>query len=335
MPVHHLVANIEGPLRKRPRYDRPSYGAPMNSVVSGPLMGSEVLIELLTALPEWAARLQAIASKFPEQANALIAPVDPSEVDASPRPPIRKVDRPASIPENSAPKVELGSKKMNAKPGCAKAKFSSITGPDILYDGESQTCFFDCWTSLNSKRGILRKELMGIRRKRVMSAPMSGYGYSDSDEELEAEDSGDKEETEEDRLQQIEEERLAVLEEIKKKEEEKRGKILEAIDGYLEKASKGCENAAFLWLKGQGCTGHIVYITGRIADAVERIKLEMPPPPPPPPPAPTADDDDEGFVDEDLDLELVPEEEELPHKRAGDRHQTFPPSNPPPVEMSG
>ena len=37
-----------------------------------------------------------------------------------------------------------GMKNMNDKPGSTKAKFSSITGPDIYYDGKSHKGLLDC-----------------------------------------------------------------------------------------------------------------------------------------------------------------------------------------------
>ena len=304
---------------------------------------------MLTALPVWAERLQRMADRFPDQpGQGPIAAVNPNESDAPPKPQVRRIERPTSIPEDAVlVKVEPvgGSKKMNAKPGSAKAKFSQITGPEIRYDGESQACFFDCWTALNSKRGFLRKEMMIIRRKRVMTLPTANYGYSDSDEELEAADDDEsqdeKEETEEYRRRKEEEERQRLEEEVKKAEEERRGKLLEHIDGCLDAASRACENSAFLWLKGQGCTGHIIFITARMMDAVKRINEEIesrkPPPPPTTPKVPeraAADniDDDEGF-DEDIDVGYA--SEELHHKPAGNRGRDQTPTSPRPVEMAG
>ncbi|KAF8246187.1 hypothetical protein K440DRAFT_526539, partial [Wilcoxina mikolae CBS 423.85] len=168
-----------------------------------------------------------------------------------------------------------GTKKMNAKPGSTKAKFSSITGPDIYYDGESQKCLFDCWTALNSKRGVLRKEMMLIRRKKVLALPTATYGYGDSDDELEADDASEKEETEEDRQRKVEEERLRLEEAKKKEEDERKSKILEYIDGCLDKAARACENAATVWLKGEGCMGHVVFITARMMEAVQKINTEL------------------------------------------------------------
>ncbi|KAA8893181.1 hypothetical protein FN846DRAFT_754658, partial [Sphaerosporella brunnea] len=189
-------------------------------------------------------------------------------------PPPRKTD--AGEPNH---KSECGTKKMNQKPGATKAKFSSITGPEILYDGDSQALLFECWTSLNAQRGALRKEMMMIRRKKVMTLPSANYGYGDSEDELEADDSGEeKEETEEDRQKKEREEQQRLEEEAKKKEEEKKSKLLEFIDGCLDKAARACENAAYLWLKGEGCMGHVVFITQRMMEAVQRVSVELQPP---------------------------------------------------------
>ncbi|KAI5805182.1 hypothetical protein EDC01DRAFT_592580, partial [Geopyxis carbonaria] len=188
-----------------------------------------------------------------------------------------------------------GAKKLNAKPSATKAKFSSITGPEIYYDGDSQQCLFECWTALNAKRGYLRKEMMQMKRKKVLTLPSANYGYSDSDEEIEAEDSED-EETEEERQQRMEEERRKEEEErLKQAAEKKRSEFLEYVDGCLDRAAKACENAAFLWLKGEACAGHVVYITQSMAEAMDRIKLEMHRLNPPPA---KVEDDDEGFGDE-------------------------------------
>jgi hypothetical protein len=286
-------------------------------------MDSEALRDLLTALPEWASRLQQIAvNKFPADHGATgpVDAVNPGGEGSSPPP--RKVERPTSIPEDAVPnKYESGTKKMNQKPGSTKAKFSSITGPDIYYDGDSQACLFECWTSLNAKRGALRKEMMMIRRKKVMTLPSVNYGYGDSDDDLEAEDSSEeKEETEEDRLQREEEERQRIKEEENRKRDEKKGKLLEFIDGCLDKAAKACENAAYLWLKGEGCMGHVVFITQRMMEAVHRVNAELAP-------EETLGDEakveDEGFGEDSEDYNHAghTSEEELPHKPAGDQYR--------------
>jgi hypothetical protein len=266
-------------------------------------MDSEALSDLLTSLPEWTTRLQAIGvAKFPSD-NGTFGAVNPAGEGSAP--PARKKDD------------DTTTKKMDQKPGSTKAKFSSITGPEIYYDGESQQCLFECWTALNAKRGALRKEMMTIRRKKVMTLPSANYGYSDSDDELEADDSGEeKEETEADRLRREEEERQRIEEEKKKKAEEKRSKLLEHVDGCLDKAARACENAAYLWLKGEGCMGHVVFITQRMMEAVHKVSEELQPP------DETLGDEakveDEGFGEDTEDFDehanRASSEEELPHK---------------------
>jgi hypothetical protein len=243
------------------------------------------------------------------------------------------------MPEDRVPKYESGSKKMNQKPGATKAKFSSITGPDIYYDGDSQMCLFECWTSLNSKRGALRKEMMSIRRKKVMTLPSASYGYGDSDDDLEADDS-EREDTEADRMQREEEERQRLEEEKKKKEDEKKSKLLEYIDSCLDKAAKACENAAYLWLKGEGCVGHVVFITQRMMEAVQRINQELVKVQPPIPEKDGVEDEGFGEDAEGFDFDGHTSDEELPHKPAGDRsgnrYQSGPlGSSTQPVEMAG
>jgi len=300
-------------------------------------MDSDALADLLVVLPDWAARLQNIAaSKFIDHGTGPVGAVNPGGPDSANPAHIRKIERPKSTPEDVTPKFETGGKKINQKPGATKAKFSSISGPDIYYDGESQKCLFDCWTSLNSKRGALRKEMIAIRRKKVMPLPTANYGYGDSDDDLEADDS-DKEDTEEDRLQREEEERQRILEEQKRKEDEKKSKRLEFIDGCLDKAARACESAAYLWLKGEGCMGHVVFITQRMMEAVQRIQAEI------------AQNTkpavqvrelslDEGFGEDGEDYHSAhASEEELHHKQPADRfrgrdeRQT----SPRPVEVAG
>jgi hypothetical protein len=312
------------------------------------MMDSEVLTELLVALPEWATRLRDISTRFSDFGSGDDAAVNPTPELTAP-PPQQAGGRrgryaPPSLPEDEVvpKKPDSGTKKLYAKPGSTKAKFSSITGPDIYYDGEAQMLLFDCWTALNSKRGVLRKEMMTIRRKKVLTLPTANYGYSDSDDELEADDASDKEETEEDRLRKAEEERQR-LEQLKKKEEdERRSKVLEFIDGCLDKAAGACESAATVWLRGEGCVGHVVFITARMAEAVLKIREELG--------IPEVQDDgyDEGFGEE---VEREDAEEELHHKKpsggsqrdvaiddsgAAKEGRTYHrPSSPQPVEVAG
>jgi len=283
-------------------------------------MDSDALANLLVVLPELATRLQnTAASKFVDHGTGPVVAVNPGGPESSNPTPVRKVERPKSIPEEIVPRFETGGKKMNQKPGSTKAKFSSITGPEIYYDGDSQKCLFDCWTSLNSKRGALRKEMMSIRRKKVMSLPAANFGYDDSDDELEVDDS-EKEDTEEDRQQREEEERQRLEEEAKKKEDDKKCKRLEFIDGCLDKAARACENAAYLWLKGEGCTGHVVFIAQRMMEAVHRIQNEMAQNIKPPVQASKLEPD-EGFGEDGEGYHSAGNAsgEELHHKRPSDR----------------
>jgi hypothetical protein len=208
---------------------------------------------------------------------------------------------------------------MAAKPTAAKHKFSSIDGPQIYYDGEAQQTFYDCWTTLNSKRGLLRKEMMTIRRKRVMTLPTHNYGYDDDSEEEGSDKESDQgpKETEEERLKREEEERKKAEEErLKAEREKKAAEVLEYIDSCLDKASKGCENAAFLWLKGDICAGHISFINSRMQEAVDRINLEIDKMKPVAPPAPAPAVEDEGIGAEmDIDADDTPTTIALPPRK--------------------
>lgn len=107
-----------------------------------------------------------------------------------------------------------------------------------------------------------------------MSLPTANYGYSDeeSEEEIEVE----IKETPKERKERLEEEKRQAEEERRKAEREKKSaEVLEFIDSCLDKAAKGCENAAFLWLKGEGCSGHVNFIAGRMGEAVDRINAEI------------------------------------------------------------
>lgn len=107
-----------------------------------------------------------------------------------------------------------------------------------------------------------------------MSLPTANYGYSD--EESEEEEEVEPKETPEERKARIEEEKRQAEEDRRKAEREKKSaEVLEFIDSCLDKAAKGCENAAFLWLKGEGCSGHVNFIAGRMGDAVDRINAEI------------------------------------------------------------
>ncbi|RPA90690.1 hypothetical protein L873DRAFT_1831644 [Choiromyces venosus 120613-1] len=217
--------------------------------------------------------------------------------------------------------VPTGKSKMAAKPTAAKPKFSSINGPQIYYDGEAQQALYDCWTTINSKRGLLRKEMMTIKRKRVMTLPTHIYGYDDDSEEEGSDKESDQgpKETEEERLKREEEEREKAEEErLKAEREKKAAEVLEYIDSCLDKASKGCENAAYLWLKGDICTGHITFINSRMQEAVDRINLEMERAKPVEPPVPAPVVEDEGIGAEmDIDVDDTPSTNALPPRKMG------------------
>ncbi|PUU79328.1 hypothetical protein B9Z19DRAFT_893105, partial [Tuber borchii] len=213
--------------------------------------------------------------------------------------------------------LPAGKPRMAAKSTAAKQKFSSINGPHIYYDGEAQQAFYDCWTTLNSKRGLLRKEMMTIKRKKVMTLPTHNYGYDDDSEEEGSDKESDQgpKETEEERLKREEEERKKAEEErLKAEREKKAAEVLEYIDSCLDKASKGCENAAFLWLKGDICAGHITFINSRMREAMDRINLEIEKMKPVEPPAPVAEDEGIG-AEMDIDTDDTPTANALPPRK--------------------
>ena len=59
--------------------------------------------------------------------------------------------------------------RLDAKPDGSKTRFSSLTGPVIMYDGESQRMLSELWTSLNNKRGGLRREMMALKRRQELA----------------------------------------------------------------------------------------------------------------------------------------------------------------------
>lgn len=92
-----------------------------------------------------------------------------------------------------------GTSRLDARPD-SKSRFSSLTSPAVMYDGESQQMLCDMWTALNNKRGTLRAEMMAIRGRQQIAAlppprPMfeaaiesedgDGSGGDDDDEDME------------------------------------------------------------------------------------------------------------------------------------------------------
>ena len=61
--------------------------------------------------------------------------------------------------------------RLDAKPDGSKKRFSSLNGPVVMYDGESQRMLSDLWTSLNNKRGGLRREMMAVKRRQELALP--------------------------------------------------------------------------------------------------------------------------------------------------------------------
>ena len=315
-----------------------------------------VFRELLDVLPEWMGKLRAIGSKRSEasQTQSTTTPSPPQNfrkraasengndpVTTSQQEDVRKSAGSGVEDETTAVKVlagpypprpkspdaknveitpflPTGKLKMPQKPG-GKQKFSFINGPQIYYDGEAQRALFECWSALNSKRGLLRKEMMAVKRKRIILS----YSFDDDDEE---EGAGVPVETEEVRKAREEAARRKAEEDRLKAEREKAvAEVFEYIDSCLDKASKGCENAAFLWLKGDVCPGHITFINARMAEAVGRISSELekvnPKSKPVKPPAPSVAEDEGLGAEMEVDPNLAlpqdppPEQSSLPPPR--------------------
>ncbi|KAH8155754.1 uncharacterized protein LAJ45_00764 [Morchella importuna] len=290
-------------------------------------MENPVFNELLVALPDWSARLKVLSARYPEtftpQPSRKRAPSlsicedEPVKPCAKVTPaaegsqavttvvgphPLRQTPAAAAAAAAAAEEKEKLQQRKETEPTPPKAKFSAINGPQIYYDGEAQKALFDCWTTLNAKRGQLRKEMMGIRRKKMMSLPITDYGYSDESDEEDGESEKKKETPEEKQARLEEEKRKAEEERIRLEREKKAAEVLEYIDSCLDKAAKGCENAAFLWLKGEACSGHVNFIVGRMQDAVERIKAEIAKAAEPKPEPVEKIEPDEGLGDDDEGL---------------------------------
>ncbi|KAL7269936.1 hypothetical protein RUND412_007368 [Rhizina undulata] len=246
-------------------------------------MDSAVLVDILDTLPSWTVRLETFSRKFADnkpQAPAAVDPDGPQPTTIVGTKPLRPTSPTSAADLKRLERAPNAGKHMNkldsTNPAPPKAKFSRINGPHVYYDGEAQQALYECWTTLNAKRGGLRKEMMAIRRKKVMSFPKAGYSYPEDDEEEDDEEEQESEkETEEQRKAREAEECRKAEEERKRAEsEKKRAEILEYIDTCLDKASKACENAAFLWLKGEACSGHVTFITMRMQEAMDRIRKE-------------------------------------------------------------
>lgn len=84
--------------------------------------------------------------------------------------------------------------RLDAKPDTSKTRFSSITGPMIMYDGESQQMLNELWTLLNNKRGALRREMMALKRRQELSAPRMMNNPIEVDSETDGNSTGKDEE---------------------------------------------------------------------------------------------------------------------------------------------
>ncbi|KAF8477280.1 hypothetical protein BDZ91DRAFT_757811 [Kalaharituber pfeilii] len=202
-----------------------------------------------------------------------------------------------------------GTSRLDAKPDTSKSRFSSITGPVVYYDGESQHMLCDLWTALNGKRGGLRKEMMGLKRRQQM-APRFLIEVTDSDEDDDGSKKEDGEDDEADPAAEMLRIRMKMERERMKRmnrraggppmgmdalpfkrartmagqlppmpandkesaEDEKLKTLLEHIDESLDKACKAAETVAFVWLKGDAYDGHLKFILSRLKDVAAKIE---------------------------------------------------------------
>jgi len=89
-----------------------------------------------------------------------------------------------------------GTCRLDARPD-SKLRFSSLTSPSVMYDGESQRMLCDMWTALNNKRGGLRAEMMAIkRRQQIVALPPPRPMFEAAIESENGDDSGDDEDLE-------------------------------------------------------------------------------------------------------------------------------------------
>lgn len=203
--------------------------------------------------------------------------------------------------------IPHGTSKLNSKPDTAKSRFSAITGPTIYYDGESQEMLHQLWNTINTKRGSLRREMMSLKRRQQFAAIATQASEDEStDDEDKKEDDNDESETDDGaellRMKmKLQRERMlrmtrranpmtdfapssgAGAQKRKagsaipsgsstKGDDDKLKTLLEAIDDNLDKAAKVCETAAFVWLKGDVCVGHLQYMTARLRDTIRKIE---------------------------------------------------------------
>jgi hypothetical protein len=211
-------------------------------------------------LAEWAVKLMVLSPKFDNHLNA--KPVDPCSSEPVPN---KKKFLPIIKLEDRL--TEAGLKK--TKPIAPLAyKFALTQGPEILYDGESQALLFEFWSSVSLKRGTLRKENDYLKRAKTFLMPAPDFDIDDeinaNNDALEVDDESDDEE------HWIVEER----QQAQQRENSRRLMVFEHVNSCVERALDACEKAAFLWLKGAGCAGHVVYISSQLNAAVDQINAE-------------------------------------------------------------
>ncbi|RPB22126.1 hypothetical protein L211DRAFT_755003, partial [Terfezia boudieri ATCC MYA-4762] len=164
--------------------------------------------------------------------------------------------------------------RLDAKPQGSKSRFSLLTGPVVMYDGESQRMLNDLWTSLNNQRGGLRREMMAAKRRQELVLPrMTPNIAVESETDVDGNSSTGKDE--EDDLEHSNEMlrlRLKIeREKIKRMNRRAGGALLEGIDENLDKACKVTETVAFVWLKGDLYEEHLKLIVGRLKDTAAKI----------------------------------------------------------------
>lgn len=91
--------------------------------------------------------------------------------------------------------VPHGPCRLDAKPETSKIRFSYLTSPMVVYDGESQQMLCEFWNAINNKRGGLRQEMMALKRRQQCAqiAALPIEPESDEDDNSGKDDSEDME----------------------------------------------------------------------------------------------------------------------------------------------
>ena len=162
--------------------------------------------------------------------------------------------------------------RLEVKSNTSKPKFSSLTGPVVYYDGESQQMLIDLWTALTNKRKGLRTEMMNLQRRQQAMAPPTPRLLSDFNIDSEDENGDEKKPLPYRRA------RMSGIGPMGSShasganaEDEKFKTLLMQTDENLDKACKGAETVAFVWLKGDPYDLHLRFIVACLKDAVQKI----------------------------------------------------------------